>query len=53
MAEKKLISVKTLKNIAESPEEFARLFLENCGTDALEDFMDRMFDTWSNEGCHK
>jgi len=51
--EKKLIAVRTLLKIAESPEEFARLLLENIGTDATEDFMDRLFTVWSDEGCHK
>lgn len=48
-----LISAKTLVKIAESPEEFARLFLETYGTDALENFIDRLSDIHINEGVHK
>jgi len=53
MPEPKLIAVRTLKKITESPEEFARLLLENIGTDATEDFLDRVQNIWIDEGCHK
>lgn len=48
-----LIAEKTLQKIAESPEDFARLFLGSCGTDALEDFIDRIRSIWDREGSHK
>jgi hypothetical protein len=51
--DKQLIAKRTLLKIAESPEEFARLLLEHIGTDATEDFMDRLYSVWSDEGCHK
>jgi hypothetical protein len=48
-----LVAERTVKKIVESPEEFARLLLEIIGTDATEDFMDRLYSVWSDEGCHK
>jgi hypothetical protein len=50
---KRLVSPRTVKRIAESPEEFARLLLGEIGTDATEDFLDRLWAIWSAEGCHK
>jgi len=50
---KALVSARTVKKIAEFPDEFGRLLLENIGTDATEDFMDRLYAVWSAEGCHK
>lgn len=53
MKDKALLARRTVLKIAEFPEEFTRLLLENIGTDATEDFMDQMYRIWSDEGCHK
>ena len=48
-----LIAPQTLLKIADNPEEFAQLFLETYGTDALDDFIDQIREVWSKEGSHK
>jgi hypothetical protein len=48
-----MLSDQTLQKIAEDPEQFAREFLYYAGTDALEDFIDRIREIWDEEGSHK
>ena len=52
-AAKQFIAARTLQKIVEDPDEFARLFLNECGTDALENFIDRIGEVWIKEGSHK
>ena len=43
-------SKQTLQKIDEDPKDFARQFLEFVGTDAMEDWLD---EVWNEEGSHK